>query len=340
MKINIENYEAYYLDFLENNLSQEDTEEFLQFLESNPTLKLENDSFISMDNYENLNLSTFEKSLLKKEEHDEEISQDNAEYFVIASVENLLSDKKEIELSQFEQNNQEIQRLRKRYQKTKLNPNLEIVYPEKQKLKKVRILPIFISISSVAAILIFIFTVSNFQDNATQKTNVLAKSKIENSKTRTISNASDDKQIEGNILPQKVTNRPSLQVRKFIEKANLKIDQKVVVEENSENKTELANNETHVDLKDIENHISNNNPFEIEEHDEELNLDLNEENKTIKTSFGFTADMENPYKFFTKKLSSTMRKEVDFGQTKKNSSVKKLFIKIGKLEFYRTKRKS
>ena len=48
-KISIFNYEAYYLDLLEGNLSEEDTALLLDFLEQHPHLKLDHEFMPELD---------------------------------------------------------------------------------------------------------------------------------------------------------------------------------------------------------------------------------------------------------------------------------------------------
>ena len=70
MKISIQNYEAFVLDFLEGNLSEQKQAEMLLFLEQNPHLQTEIDDLLD----ENLVLTADEtivfedKSILKKQE--------------------------------------------------------------------------------------------------------------------------------------------------------------------------------------------------------------------------------------------------------------------------------
>ena len=40
-QLNIHNYEAFYLDFLEGNLNEEETSQLFCFLDENPSLKIE-----------------------------------------------------------------------------------------------------------------------------------------------------------------------------------------------------------------------------------------------------------------------------------------------------------
>jgi len=62
MQINRNNYEAYFLDYRENNLSPEQVAELMIFLEQNPDLKA------SFEAYENIELAT-DKSIKFHQSH-------------------------------------------------------------------------------------------------------------------------------------------------------------------------------------------------------------------------------------------------------------------------------
>jgi hypothetical protein len=63
--INKENYESYYLDFLEGNLNENETTLLLVFLDKNPSLKLEDSAFSIIYSDDEQQLDGFSKSLQK-----------------------------------------------------------------------------------------------------------------------------------------------------------------------------------------------------------------------------------------------------------------------------------
>ena len=99
--INKENYESYYLDFLEGNLNEKETTLLLVFLDKNPLLKLEDSAFSIIYSDDEQQLDGFSKSLLKYQVDDQKIDCHNIEYFLIASIEKQLSEEKTKELQQF-----------------------------------------------------------------------------------------------------------------------------------------------------------------------------------------------------------------------------------------------
>ncbi|MFY7990639.1 MAG: hypothetical protein ACOVO3_07890 [Fluviicola sp.] len=93
--ITLENYEAFYLDYLEGNLSDADRAAFEKFLTEHPELQLEDDllpEFTLLD--EDTMLSSVEKMALKRDYEDTAILPENLEGLLIADSEGLLSDPK------------------------------------------------------------------------------------------------------------------------------------------------------------------------------------------------------------------------------------------------------
>lgn len=90
MKINRNNYEIYMVDYLDGQLSKDDEQDLMQFLEKNPDLKEE------LDLIQNTSLPDAEvvfdgKDVLKKNLEEEVISDDNIDEWCIASIENDLT---------------------------------------------------------------------------------------------------------------------------------------------------------------------------------------------------------------------------------------------------------
>ena len=96
-RISIFNYEAFYLDFLEGNLSEEDHALFLLFLEENPELKVVDEDLPALELEQPFMDDTFKNSL-KQPLLSEKITNLNYEYFLISQAEGLLSEEKENEI--------------------------------------------------------------------------------------------------------------------------------------------------------------------------------------------------------------------------------------------------
>ena len=80
-KINIENYQAYFLDFVEGNLTEKERQEVIDFIALHPELKSE------LDEFENISLEEFNNETpLPKINLKKEISLND----LIAYTENLL----------------------------------------------------------------------------------------------------------------------------------------------------------------------------------------------------------------------------------------------------------
>jgi hypothetical protein len=159
--INKENYESYYLDFLEGNLNENETALLLVFLDKNPSLKVEDSAFSIINSDDEQQLDGFSKSLLKYQVADQKIDLHNIEYFLIASIEKQLSEAKTKELQQFLGKNPAFLFDFQQYQKAHLVADKAIIYPEKQKLKRGIIIPIYARFLAVAAGITLLFSIIN-----------------------------------------------------------------------------------------------------------------------------------------------------------------------------------
>lgn len=159
--INIENYESFYLDFLEGNLNENDTTLLLAFLQENPSLKVDESEFDYFSSEESTQLDDFSKSVLKFQGFDQIIDAENIEYFLVASVENQLSDKKVIELQQFLIKNPSFLVDLQVYRKTQLIADSSIVYSEKNKLKRGIVIPMYARFLAAAAGIALFFSIIN-----------------------------------------------------------------------------------------------------------------------------------------------------------------------------------
>jgi hypothetical protein len=153
-KFNLSNYESYYIDYLEGNLSETDRVAFELFLNEHPKIAMEGelpDFTLTVD--EHLS-SDFISQLRVFNEH-EAINASTIEGFLIASSEGILSNEKQKELQAFLLKNPSHLDTLGVYHQTKLKPDLNIAYPNKQGLRKGndRRL-IFGVISAVAAVFI------------------------------------------------------------------------------------------------------------------------------------------------------------------------------------------
>ncbi len=158
-RISIFNYEVFYLDFLEGNLSEEDAALLLVFLDENPHLKVEDEKLPILGN-ENPSLDANFKANLKQLVFNETaITLNNSEQFLIAETENLLSEEKKAELTSFVSKHPELALTQKIYSATHLVADKSIVFADKESLKQSKkiVLWPFISLAIAASVAILFF---------------------------------------------------------------------------------------------------------------------------------------------------------------------------------------
>lgn len=138
MKITLQNYEAFILDYYENNLNAEQVAELLIFLENHPALKTE------FEDFEHISITpeaaiTFEtKNKLKKPVFlpYKEISSENYENYILADLENEITSQERYDLNEFIALNPEVKKEYEIYRHTYLKPDYRIKFANKKQLKK------------------------------------------------------------------------------------------------------------------------------------------------------------------------------------------------------------
>jgi len=138
MKINTENYQAYFLDFYEGNLSEADTAMLFDFLNLHPALKEEFDSFELMP-LDEQPVVFHDKESLKKESlpisFGKEINADNCETYFIAWHEGDLNDEEKASVQEFLKAHPEKQHDFELFSKTKIQEDA-IAFSSKESLKR------------------------------------------------------------------------------------------------------------------------------------------------------------------------------------------------------------
>jgi len=216
--INIHNYEAFYLDYIEGNLNKEECALLFQFLDENPALKSELEDFepvLLNEINDGYNLS-FNKELLKHN-----IDSTNAEEYIIADLENEIDsdDKKDLDL--FISNSKETMLLANRYKKTIL-PIPVLSYPQKEKLKKRNVVLYYVApLTGAAAAVLLIFLL---QTNKTEfndlEINTIANNDSVNSinviknepKVKLEKGTSIDSIAKASVISSKNTNQSKLAI--------------------------------------------------------------------------------------------------------------------------------
>lgn len=136
MKIDIHNYEAFFLDFVEGRLDDASTLEMLAFLRKHPDLKAELESFSDI-RLESSDVIFKEKNQLRKFDfQNSHVTLNNFEDYCIAHYEKLLSSTESEKLFNFLALNPERQNDFQLYGKTYLKADASVVFEAKPFLKK------------------------------------------------------------------------------------------------------------------------------------------------------------------------------------------------------------
>lgn len=155
-RISIFNYEAFYLDFLEGNLSEEDTRMLMEFFETHPECQLEVEEVVTLEDGNQYTFSN--KSSLKQVDETGEITRDNIEHFMIAEAEGILNRDKSNELLGFIGSDEVLIAAKKRYDSVYFQADEKLVYQNKKGLKrKTLVLWPYVSVAAAAAVIAFVF---------------------------------------------------------------------------------------------------------------------------------------------------------------------------------------
>ncbi|MBE0639451.1 MAG: hypothetical protein IH598_13120 [Bacteroidales bacterium] len=168
MKINRDNYGAFFLDYWESNLDDQEKKNLALFLKNNPDLQ---DEFFDFKHattskliHDDLLVYPNKKNLRKIEvQAVGRINQNNWEHFVIASLENDLSPSESQLFTMFVENNPQVVNEIKLFKRTYLKSDPTIIFDKKKSLKHKIILlwwykPIVQWGTSIAALLLIAFS--------------------------------------------------------------------------------------------------------------------------------------------------------------------------------------
>lgn len=157
MEINRNNYEAWFLDYAEGNLSAEQVADLLLFVEEHPDLKEEFEEDFGDIVLEPETISFDLKDSLKREGESSLITAENVEDYIISNLEGLLDAPEKQALAAFLKANPQFQADRALYAKVYLEADTSIQYPHKARLKKrAAIVPLFVRYAAAAAVAIFL----------------------------------------------------------------------------------------------------------------------------------------------------------------------------------------
>lgn len=166
MEINKNNYEAYFIDYLEGNLDELLVNDFIEFLQQNPNLKDEL-SLLETVSVAPENISFDKKEILYKEKLDAE-----KEFYkaAIANLEGDISTSGKMEFEKYVLNHPEKKRDIELFGKTKLQVDETIVFNNKKKLYHYSLTRnILLWTGRVAAILVIAFAFFTLIDKTEDK---------------------------------------------------------------------------------------------------------------------------------------------------------------------------
>ncbi len=136
MNINKDNYEAYYLDYYEGNLTPSEVDEMLLFIEQNPEIRNEFEGYESVSLVPDETIRYEGKESLKKNGIPAAglITAENCEEFLVAELEGYISDDELIQLNEFIAANPKFNKDRRIYSYTYLEPDLSVTFSLKESL--------------------------------------------------------------------------------------------------------------------------------------------------------------------------------------------------------------
>jgi hypothetical protein len=315
-KINIENYEAFYLDYLENNLSEQDRVLFELFLEKHPHLIEESIEIHPIQEPYSGSLSHQEIHSLKVFDEEESINQLNIEDFIIAYCEGILPPSKTNELLSIINKSPEYKLLLNRYKNTILSPDLTIKLESKSSLKKGKTLTLYYTLSSIAAILALVV----YFFNSNQEIQVV-QSPQQKVATNTKANNSISTQIAKTSF-SKVKTKNNIKNESFTQKTKIK------PEENNDLKPVIIEQRN-------EPILAQNTPSQQIETTEKNIATVIEKSDNSYLSF---SDMNKPLELLTQLLPEKYSKFIDirFAETTPTKQGG-FYIKIGDFQYSRKK---
>ena len=134
MKIDRHNYEEFFLLYVDNELTEEQRKSVDQFIQQNPDLAIELEILQQTTLTADESVVFDGKETLFKKETESVINLNNYEEYLISYIDNELSDSERIEFFKFANAHPQVKDELAIYQQTKLQPEEEIVFENKQVL--------------------------------------------------------------------------------------------------------------------------------------------------------------------------------------------------------------
>lgn len=321
-EINSDNYEAFYLDYLEGNLSAEESAQLQSFLLLHPELEVDFDDVPSLSLVHTLPLQhDFKRGLKHVDLLNDAIIERNAEEFIIAHHEGLLREQKSAELLAFVQTNAPLQQLFNVYGRIRLESPTQEIYPNKADLQRKpnRIVPL-LYLSGAAAAIVVLFLAYRFNSPAVTQDNApvtaLKKSEPKTEKQGSGGKTSNERQpFSWNTSPLDLDHPfgPQQSQHNTELVPDLRINPEFQPEETPVQAPEIALETPILTPQPEENSVAQTNTSE-------------------KTKLG-AEEFINPIFPVTNALTNVLNTEVDFGTRRKEVADNRgFYIKIGKFE--------
>ena len=161
MKISRDNYESFFIDYMDNNLEEHLVNDFYVFLCNNPDLKVELEMIMDRT-LEPENILFRNKSKLYKDKYDLESEFENA---AVALIEGDISGKQKSGFKNYLSRHPNKQMDIELFERTKIYPDNNLIYRKKNKLyKQSSVKTVIAFTSAIAAILLLSLIIYRFED--------------------------------------------------------------------------------------------------------------------------------------------------------------------------------
>ncbi len=336
MPITIENYEAFYLDYLEGNLSGETLVAFEAFLAAHPELSVEEEELITLQPSEE-SFDALQKLTLKQGIDMGDLNAETIEFFLIAREEGLLSNEQSAHLNHWLEANAHYQQDARLYALTTFESDKTVVYEGKADLKKPvggRVIPMWFTGLAVAAGLALVFTIGLNQSESDQgkstKSESIAKTEQHSGNQSDQGNNNGDKTIK-----IKNSNGKQIQVDPQQPSNGKKVNEK---QPNSPKRPVYQRSILHegtvlasLEKRQAQLSTDGNKTISPLVHPQPVKI-VPETLPNDDVAMVSVDEMKNPIKPVTTRLSETFNTPVDFRTAKAAKKKGGFYFKIGKVE--------
>ena len=330
-KINSENYESFYLDYLEGNLMENDTLELFAFLNEHPEFQVD-DELIVLESAEPKLGNDF-KNLLKTDIYSQAISLNNIDLFLIAEKEGQLNNDQLAQLNSFLDQNPALKNEQKLYAATTLQADQTLVYADKAAIKqkgKVILWPYFSAAAAACAVMLLWLL-----PNTNSKLDAVSAAQDLEYKIRQVRQKVNP-ETENNFVPDQKAQPKSFQAFQVNKSPIKETPIKLEIAINPKEKLPEEKNDKTPKLKSFDEQPATN--IGIALIPEAKNSDKNNTATAMNSGYGLTMkDVAPPV---TRKLSEMIKTEVNLKKGVDASGTREgVFFKLGKFEYYRNKKK-